>query len=134
MRPSRLPSFFLGIAMTTSMAAAACSAESGDANTQVGGTGAGGAAGTTAPGGAAGKGGTTSVGSAGGGSAGEGSAGASGGGGAPAMCLDGLSGIWKPETYPAYMQIDACQVTLFCDLDKGHHTTGYVNDDTLVLS
>jgi hypothetical protein len=39
-----------------------------------------------------------------------------------------------PETYPAYLQIDAtCAVTLFCDLDKGHHTTGHVDGDTLVL-
>ncbi len=37
--------------------------------------------------------------------------------------------------YPAYLQIDeSCQVTLFCDLDKGYHTTGQLEGDVITLT
>jgi hypothetical protein len=103
---------------------------SGEAGSGRGGSGA--------TGGSAGKGGGR--GSAGNGAGGSGSAdgaGAGGGGMAGAgsgSCPDGLEGIWKLPNYEAYLQVDAeCGIPLFCDLVEGHHTTGYVDEDTVVL-
>ena len=37
--------------------------------------------------------------------------------------------------YPAYLQInESCEVTLFCDLDKAYHTTGYLEGDVITLT
>ena len=50
-------------------------------------------------------------------------------------CLEGSPGVWAASGYPAYLDIaESCQVTLFCDLDKMYHTTGYVEGDRIVLN
>jgi hypothetical protein len=37
--------------------------------------------------------------------------------------------------FPAYLEIDsACGVTLFCDTENDYYTSGYVDDDVLVLN
>ncbi len=60
--------------------------------------------------------------------------GAGGDGHEPSSCLPGLVGTWWSDPYPAYLQIDArCEVTLFCDVDKGYLTTGSVDGDQLTL-
>jgi hypothetical protein len=49
-------------------------------------------------------------------------------------CPDGLEGTWKLPNYEAYLQVDAeCSIPMFCDLMEGHHTTGYADEDTVVL-
>jgi hypothetical protein len=103
-----------------------------------GGAGGSGRGGSAATGGSAGKGGGS--GSAGtgaggaGGAAGDGSGGGGMAGSGSGSCPDGLEGFWKLPNYEAYLQVDAeCRVTLFCDLVEGHHTTGYVDEDTVVL-
>jgi hypothetical protein len=71
-----------------------------------------------------------------GGSAGSTASGGSGGtdGTGTGMCLDGVAGIWVARGFPAYLEIDsACRVSLFCDVENDYHTTGYVDDDLLVL-
>ena len=51
------------------------------------------------------------------------------------MCLDGAAGVWRARGFPAYLEIDsACSVNLFCDVENDYHTTGYVDDDLLVLT
>jgi hypothetical protein len=86
----------------------------------------------------------------GGGGASGGSGGASGSGGADSHggadsnggvggsatdgCIEGIEGTWKIPGYEAYLRIDdACWVTLFCDLVKGYHSTGYFEGDTITL-
>ena len=110
------------------------------------GTGGSAGSGATSAGGASNAGGTKSTGgSAGGGESGAGGNGgdhsgggsdSSGGAGGAAAegCIGGLEGTWKIPGYEAYLRIDdSCQVTLFCDLVKDYHSTGYFEGDTITL-
>jgi hypothetical protein len=75
--------------------------------------------------------------SAGSGASGGTVTGGSGGAGGTGQrtCLPGVAGIWAARNFPAYLEIDSgCVVTLFCDVENDYHTTGYVDDDLLVLS
>jgi hypothetical protein len=132
--------------------------DNGDANGGAGGSGAssaasgtGGSAGSggsnASSGGASSAGGTKSTGgtagsssSGAGGSSGDGANGGdsanggAGGTGATEGCIDGLEGTWKITGYEAYLRVDDdCQVTLFCDLVKDYHSTGYFEGNTITL-
>jgi hypothetical protein len=90
--------------------------------------------GSGASAGGAASGGTTMGGL--GGAVGNAASGGGGGTGATGtgMCLTGVAGIWVARGFPAYLEIDsACRVNLFCDVENDYHTTGYVDDDLLVL-
>lgn len=114
----------------------AASAHSGGTVTSAGkGGGSNNSAGSNSDGGSLPLGGGSGGGSPplGGAAGADGEAGS--GGSADVSCLDGLEGVWALPGYPAYLQIDGnCQVTLFCDLDKGYHTTGHVRGDVLTLT
>jgi hypothetical protein len=100
-------------------------ATAGNTSTGGGGSSQGGSTNTS---GSAGVGGVEA------GSSGAGGASGGGGGASQASCAEAAAGVWLIPGYPAYLQIDDCQVPLFCDLDKGYHTTGYLEGDVITLT
>ena len=82
---------------------------------------------------AAGSGGVTAGGAVG--DSGAAGFNAGSGGANQASCTEGVAGVWMIPGYPAYLQInESCEVTLFCDLDKAYHTTGYLEGDVITLT
>lgn len=110
-------------------------------STSSAGSGGSSQGGSVAKGGTAGSatgGNASDAGGSGGATAGDsGAAGfnAGSGGANQGSCTEGVEGVWMIPGYPAYLQInESCQVTLFCDLDKAYHTTGYLSGDLITLT
>ena len=121
------------MALVTALACSSASllACGSDSESGSNGSGTGGSsAGTTGTSGTSGVGGEGSASSSGGGADSSGGA----GGSAAEGCIAGLEGTWKIPGYEAYLRVAGdCRVTLFCDLVKGYHSTGYFEGDTVTL-